>query len=76
MLQEVHKAFDAFSSSIARGIDVMIANVRDSIDAALADRRALEGEQAPELERLSGIERGLGLLEDRMAASRGRFGDQ
>jgi GTPase SAR1 family protein len=75
MLQEVHKAFDAFASSVARGIDVMIANVRDSIDAALADRRALEGEQAPELERLTEIERGLGLLEDRMAGSRGRFGD-
>jgi hypothetical protein len=75
MLQEVHKAFDAFSSSIARGIDVMIANVRDSIDAALADRRTLEGEQAPELERLTGIEQGLKLLDERMSGSRARFGD-
>ncbi len=75
MLQEVHKSFEAFSTSIARGIDVMIANVRDSIDAAIADRRRLEGEQAPELERLSGIERGLDELEQRMAASRARFGD-
>lgn len=75
MLQEVHKAFEAFSSSVARGIDVMIANVRDSIDAALNDRRRLEGEQAPELERIAGIEQGLGQLEGRMAASKARFGD-
>jgi hypothetical protein len=53
----------------------MIANVRDSIDAALADRRRLEGEQAPELERLTGIEAGLSALEQRMAGSRARFGD-
>ena len=75
MLQEVHKSFEAFSTSIARGIDVVIANVRDSIDAAIEDRRRLEGEQAPELERLTEIERGLDGLEQRMAASRARFGD-
>jgi hypothetical protein len=75
MLQEVHKSFEAFSTSIARGIDVMIANVRDSIDAAIEDRRRLEGEQAPELERLTEIERGLDGLEQRMSASRARFGD-
>jgi hypothetical protein len=75
MLQEVHKDFESFSGSVARGIDVMIANVRDSIDAALADRRALEGQQAPELDRLTEIEGGLGLIEQRMAASRARFGD-
>jgi len=75
MLQEVHKAFEAFSTSLARGIGVMIANVRDSIDAALADRRALEGEQAPEIARLTEIEQGLALLEGRMNASKARFGD-
>lgn len=74
MMAEVHKAFDQFSSSVARGIDVMIANVRDSIDAALAARRAAEEEQAPELERLGEIEHGLRSLKDRMSASRGRFG--
>ena len=47
----------------------------DSIEAALADRRALEGQQAPELARLTEIEHGLELLEGRMAASRARFGD-
>lgn len=76
MLQEVHKAFEQFSGSVARGIDVMIANVRDSIDAALADRRAKEGEQAPELERMAAIEVSLHALEDRMSASKARFGDQ
>jgi GTPase SAR1 family protein len=75
MLLEVHKAFDVFGSSVERGIDVMINNVRDSIESALADRRAKEGEQAPELVRLSGIEAGLNRLEERMAASKGRFGD-
>ncbi len=75
MLQEVHKTFKAFSDSVERGIDVMINNVRDTIDSALADRRAKEGEQAPELERLAGIEQGLLRLEDRMAASKRRFGD-
>jgi hypothetical protein len=74
MLQEVHKTFHAFQSSVERGIDVMIANVRDTIDSALADRRAKEGEQAPELERLTGIDEGLTRLEARMAASKARFG--
>jgi hypothetical protein len=74
MLGEVHKAFEQFSGSVARGIDVMIANVRDSIDAALADRRAKEGEVAPEMERLAGIEKELHALEDRMTASKARFG--
>ena len=60
MLHEVHKTFDAFQSSVERGIDVMIANVRDTIDSALADRRAKEGEQAPELERLDWDCRGPG----------------
>ena len=75
MLQEVHKAFEQFRTSVSTGIDVMIANVRDSIDAALADRRAAEESQAPELERLVEIERGLQELKDRMAASKARFGD-
>jgi hypothetical protein len=75
MLQEVHKSFEQFGGSVARGIDIMIANVRDSIDAALADRRAKEGEQAPELARLAGVELGLHALEDRMAASKARFGE-
>jgi GTPase SAR1 family protein len=75
MLMEVHKAFEIFGSSVERGIDVMINNVRDSIESALADRRAKEGEQAPELERMAGIEAGLNRLEARMAASKARFGD-
>ncbi len=74
MLQEVHKTFDAFQTSVERGIDVMIANVRDTIDSALADRRAKEGEQAPELERLTGIAEALTRLEERMTASKARFG--
>ena len=74
MLKEVHTAFEQFGGAVARGIDVMIANVRDSIDAALADRRATEDAQAPELARLATIELSLHALVDRMNASKARFG--
>lgn len=74
MLKEVHTAFEQFGGAVARGIDVMIANVRDSIDAALADRRATEDAQAPELARLATIELNLHALVDRMNASKARFG--
>jgi len=74
MLKEVHTAFEQFGGAVARGIDVMIANVRDSIDAALADRRATEDAQAPELVRLATIELSLHSLVDRMNASKARFG--
>ena len=75
MQDEVHKAFGQFGSSVERGVDVLIGNVRNSIDAALADRRAAEDQQAPELERLTTVEQGLRDLQSRMAASRARFGD-
>jgi len=63
--ERVDATFDELAAALGTGIDVLIDNVRSTIDGALADRRAREHELEPELRRLSALnERLQGLTAD------------
>ncbi len=63
--ERVDDTFDELAAALGTGIDVLIDNVRATIDGALADRRAREHELEPELQRLSALdERLTGLRSD------------
>jgi len=54
--ERVDDTFDELAAALGTGIDVLIDNVRATIDGALADRRAREHELEPELQRLSALD--------------------
>ncbi len=54
--------FEELSAAIGRGIDVMIDNLRSTIDGALADCRAHEQRVEPELQRLAALDQRLAAL--------------
>lgn len=52
----IDETFAALSRAMEVGIDVMIDNVRATVDGALAERRAHEERVEPELQRLVGLD--------------------
>jgi hypothetical protein len=61
MLGQVEELFTGLATAVASGIDVMVDNLRATIAAALAERRARESELEPDVRRLA-------LAEERLAA--------
>jgi len=71
--ERVDATFDELAAALGTGIDVLIDNVRSTIDGALADRRAREHELEPELRRLSALDERLQGLTADLATLGGRL---